>query len=322
LHGITVPGRHHVALRRMGRALAAAGHVAVIPEVARWRDLEVTSREVSPAVGCAYRALQGWPQVDPDRIGLMGFSVAATWAVEHAAAEGDGRFAAVVGMGGYGDLERMLRAMVVGEYEWEGVASRYTPDPYGRWIMGGTLLPVLDGDTYGDHEARVAAGKALRSLAVTAGRHGAYAGEPVYDAAIADLRARLPVAVHPAWDLLAPPSARLVPDVQAGRMLADAMAAAALRGEPELDPRGRLDGLRTPAALLHGEADRLIPYSETLRLAQAVPREQMRSVTVTKLLGHTKRAEAASIGNPRTLVREARSFTGFIRTILRTVERR
>jgi pimeloyl-ACP methyl ester carboxylesterase len=320
LHGITVPGRHHVALRRMGRALAAAGHIALVPEVERWRGLEVTTRETGPALRAAREALRGWRQVDPERIGVMAFSVAATWALEFAASNA-GAFAAVVGIGGYGDPQRMLRAMVVGEHEWEGVTHRYTPDPYGRWIMGGTILPLLQGDAFGLHDERVRAAQALRALAVTAGRNGGFAGLPLYDTVIADLRATLPAGVHRVFDVLAAPSQQPVPDIEGGRALADAMAEAALRHEPELDPSGRLDATAAPVVLLHGYADRLVPYSETLRLAEQVPAQVLRSVTVTKLLGHTRRSETAGIREPRAFAREAAGFLHFVSTMLDAVQR-
>jgi len=175
LHGITVPGRHHLALRRMARALAAAGDVVVVPEVPRWTALEVTSREAGPAVQAGLSVLAGRHGVDPSRVGIMGFSVAATWALAFAARSD--HIAVVVGVGGYGALQPLLRAMVVGEYEWDGVTGSYIPDPYGRWIMGSTLLPLLDGETYGRLDERRAAARALGELARTAGRHGAYAGQ-------------------------------------------------------------------------------------------------------------------------------------------------
>jgi pimeloyl-ACP methyl ester carboxylesterase len=305
----------------MGRALASAGHLALVPEVERWRALEVTTREAAPALRAAYAALSSWPQVDPERIGVMAFSVAATWALEFASANPN-TFAAVAGIGGYGDSRRMLRAMIVGEHDWEGETQRYTPDPYGRWIMGGTILPLIEGDTYGTHEERVVAANALRALAVTAGRNGSYAGLPVYDTAIADMRTAIPSGAHGAWDLLAAPSQRPVPDIEGGRALADAMAEAALRCEPELDPSGRLAGIEAPVVLLHGHADRLVPFSETLRLARYVPVQSLRRVTVTKLLGHTRRSEAAGIRDPSALGREAAGFVGFVNAMLKAVERR
>jgi pimeloyl-ACP methyl ester carboxylesterase len=321
LHGITVPGRHHAGVKRMARAFAAAGDVVIVPEVARWTSLEVTSRAAAPAV----HAAAGWlahlgPRVSARRVGLIGFSVSATWALEVAAGEERGRIAGCAGMGGYFDLGRMMRAMVVGEHEWEGKPYHYDPDPYGRWIMGGTLLPMLDDRWGGTREEREAAAAALRQLARTAGRHGAYSWMPVYDWLIAELRDSLPQAELPLWDILAPVTGQPRPDPDAGRELAGAMAAAALEVEPELDPRSCLDALTVPVMLLHGAADRLVPYTETLRLARAIPAASLRRVTITKLLGHTKRSEAGRVWNPLALGREGWEFARFIDEMLAMVE--
>src|SRR5688500_11602055 len=41
LHGITVPGRMHAAMRRFAQAFAATGAAVVIPDVAPWRELKI-----------------------------------------------------------------------------------------------------------------------------------------------------------------------------------------------------------------------------------------------------------------------------------------
>lgn len=320
LHGVTVPGRHHEGVRRMARALAAAGHLALVPEVPPWTGLRVDPAEAEPAVRGVLGALAGLPGVDRERVGLLGFSVAATWALELAAGEFGERLRTVVGLGGYGDFDRMIRAMLVGEHEWRGRRRTYRPDPYGRWIVGADLLPRLEGDVYGTAEARTAAGRALHRLAVTAGRNGALAAEPVYDRLIADLRAEIPAGVRGAWDLLAVPSDRAVPDRTAGLALADALAEAGRRGHPELDPTGRLDGLRMPTILLHGRADTLIPFTETLRLAGLLPAAAPSHVLITQAVGHAKTTGAGPPRNPILLAREAAKFALTVGRMLRSVE--
>lgn len=110
-------GRHHDAVRRMARALAAAGHVVVAPEVPRWTALQLTAHDTEPVV-CATL----------DALGV---------------AAGLERVRTVAGVGGFADLERTVRAMVVGEHEWAGRDYRFRPDPYGRWIVGAAWLPAL-----------------------------------------------------------------------------------------------------------------------------------------------------------------------------------
>lgn len=319
LQGVTVPGRHHEGVRRMARALAAAGHFAVVPEVPSWTRLQVDPREAYPAIRSALALLRSMDEADMRRVGLMGFSVAATWALIAAASELGGSLRAVAGLGAYGDLRRMLRAMVVGEHDWQGRRYQYAPDPYGRWILGADLLPLADRTQYGTREEREAAGGALRRLAYTAGRNGALADTPVYDALIADLRGALPRGALAAWDLLAPPSTQPVPDREAGIALAEVLAEAGARAYPELEPTGRVDEVKVPVVLLHGRGDRLIPFTETLRLASLLPSTAHASVHITGLIGHAK-AEKSTARNQLAALKEVVPFARTAKRLLERVE--
>lgn len=321
LHGVTVPGRHHEALRRMARALAVSGQVAFVPEVPSWTALEVRPADAGSTVRAALDSAGDLAPIDTARLGLMGFSVAATWALEVAGGALAGRFRAVAGMAGYGDIERTIRAMVVGEHEWGRRKFTYAPDPYGRWIMGANLLPLLEGDEWGTSEERAAAATALLNLAQTAGRNGALAREPVYDSLIGELRAEVRGAAIEAWDLLAPPSSNPVPDRAAGRALAGALAGAAVRAYPEMDPSGQLEGLAGPVILLHGRHDTLVPFSETLRLARLLPSAARPHVTITRLFGHTKSRETGRLANPLLLARETLAFVGVVEAMLHALDR-
>ena len=53
-----------------------------------------------------------------------------------------------------------------------------------------------------------------------------------------------------------------------------------------LSPRGRLQTLRTPVYLLHGEADNIIPSAETLWMASQLPREDLKAMLVSPVLSH------------------------------------
>jgi dienelactone hydrolase len=320
LHGVTVPGRHHQALRRMARSLAAAGQLVLVPEAPSWRSLLVQPGDTEPAVRSALAKLDGWPRVDRRKLGLMGFSVSATWALEVASGDLRDRFRTVVGMGAYGNMHSLMEAMVTGRHVLDGTIESYRPDPYGRWIMGANLLPLLDGDGYGSPEARVTAARALHQLADTAGSNGALAGEPVYDPLIRALRATLPADGLRAWDLLAPPSKDLVPDATAGRELAARLADAAIAAHPDLDPAGRLEGLRARVFLLHGRRDHLVPFTETLRLAQQLRATIDARVTITRLVGHTKSREARPPRNPVTLGGELARFVDTMEAIITSIE--
>ncbi len=318
LHGITVPGRHHAALVRMAGALSAAGHLALVPEVPAWSALRVTPADTAPAVHDALEALPRWPRVDRNRVGLMGFSVAGTWALEVAAGDLRDRFATVASMGGYRDLHSALMWLIAGTHDSPPPSP---PDPYGSWVMGASLLPEVEGAAWGTEADRRAAADALRRLAVTAGRHGAGAASPVYDPLIADLRRDLSPGARQTWDLLAVPGGGPAPDRIPARLLASALATAGERVEPMLDPGGRLAGLAAPAFVLHGYGDRLIPASESRLLWEEVPEAARRRLLVTRLMGHTKRSEAGRLG-PLSAASEASRFAAFVADLLDTVERR
>lgn len=319
LQGVTVPGRHHEGLRRMARALAAAGHAVLAPEVPEWTALRVDPGAGEPAVRACLSRFHAWPGVDSGRLGLMAFSVAGTWGLELAARKSGSGLRTAVSVGAYADFRRTVVAMVTGGHEWNGKQFHHRPDPYGRWIVASDLLPRLDSDDYGTREEREVAGRALHQLAYTAGRNGALAGTAVYDRLIKELRDTLPAGVLPAWDVLAPASERLVPDAPAGRQLAEALAVAGLRAHPELDPSGRLGGLAargTRVVLIHGRQDTLIPFSETLRLATLLPADTRRMVTITALLGHAKAAEGLLRRGPAVLAHEAYRFAATMRHII------
>lgn len=298
LHGLTVTGRHHQGVRRFAAALAAAGAVVVVPEVPAWAELRVTPDDTAPALadGLAYLAARG--DVQRQHLAAIGFSVGATWLL-HAAAEAalPERLRGVVGIGAYADLGRTVRCRLTGEHEWRGRWQRLQPDPYGRWIVGASILPLLDdADGFGARETREAVAAALASLAREAGRRDAYADLPLFDALKRDLRERLPAPGQALWDLFTPPAGRLPDDLAGARALARALARTALRHQPSLDVRPALAGLRIPVVLLHGRRDTLIPSSELPRLVSYLPRGLPRRAALTGWFTHAKRQPVPSRG--------------------------
>lgn len=53
-----------------------------------------------------------------------------------------------------------------------------------------------------------------------------------------------------------------------------------------LSPHGRLETLRVPVYLLHGEADNIIPSAETLWMATELPQSTLKAVLVSPVLSH------------------------------------
>ena len=282
LHGLTVPGRHHLGMVRFVRSLCATGAAVVVPDIPSWRVLRLDLAAARHTLEAGIAFLANHPRVAPDRIGAVGFSFGATQAL---ATAGDPRLrdqmAGLVAFGGYCDPVRMLRALFTGEHEWQGEHSRMEPDPYGRWIIAGNYLTRIPG-----FEAMGGMQEAALELALESGRYGAQAWMPVYDPLKLRLRERLSPEERELWDLLVPQTTA-TPDLSEVRALADRFAAEVPRHDREIDARPRLPGIRARVVLSHGRADRLIPYTETLRLSAAMPAEAQVNTIVTGLFAHS-----------------------------------
>lgn len=298
LHGVTVPGARHPVLRRFARALAAAGGTVLIPEIGIWSDLRVDPEIADGLIEDSARHLARRPPRG-DGVGVIGFSFGATQALITASRpEARPFISRVVGFGGYCDLARSIRFMLVGEHEWKGRRHAVEPDPYGRWVLAANFLTDVPGC-----RAMEAVASAAHELAAEAGRRFVYAGDADLDPLKARLAERLADDERRIWGILAPRAGHLPPR-EAAVELGDALAAAALRRFPQLDPRPVLPRLHQRVVLAHGYDDRLIPYSESLRLLEHLPDRTRPQLTITRLFAHSRGAEGIRIRDyPREAVR-------------------
>ena len=98
------------------------------------------------------------------------------------------------------------------------------------------------------------------------------------------------------------------------------MARAAVDRYPLLASTTGLDEQQLPLVLVHGRSDRLIPFTETLRLAQNLPPRAVQRVTITRLFGHTRSREARPPRDPAARARELGAFAGTIHSLLAAAE--
>jgi dienelactone hydrolase len=226
------------AVRRLGDGLARTGIVALIPDSPRLREGHVTLAEIDAIVG-AVEALRQMPEVDPDRIGLVGLSVGGGLAL--LAAEDDriaGSLASVYSVGGYASALDLLRA----------IGGRATVDPgrpawapsdlaiiaYRRQLIDTLTSPV-------DRESLEAAFLAAEPAPVDAGRL-----TPEGRTILALLEGGDPETIDQLLGRLPP---------------------AAIRTLQRLSPIERIDAIRAPVFLIHDVNDPYVPVGETRRLA-------------------------------------------------------
>lgn len=285
LHGMTRPGRHHPQLLRFTRAMASAGLATIVPDVPEWRDLRLRPELSGPTVRAALQGLRDADRTAHDRVGVIGFSFGAPHAI---AVAGEAEFrdsvAGAAGFGGYCDLESTFRFMMTGHFG-PGLEARadehyLKPDPYGRWIVGANFLTDVPDFANAEEVAT-----ALHALATEAAVVGAPSWDPVYDSFIRTLRERLTAAWRPLFDQFAPESSATRVDVVDARDLAAGLAAAARRVNPAIDPAPGLSRVDAPVSLMHGRNDHLIPWTESMRIDEAVGASC--HTTVTRLFGHT-----------------------------------
>jgi pimeloyl-ACP methyl ester carboxylesterase len=183
------------------------------------------------------------------------------------------------------------------------------PDPYGRWICAGQYLPLTPGfEDSGDIAA------ALRTLALEAGRLRVYAGDPVLDPVKERLRVTIDAERRPLYDIFAHRADSMPRDDPETRDIATRIAHAAVTVEPRLDPTSFLPRIDTPVLIAHGRDDRLIPFTESIRLGRAVPASALERCEVTGLFAHSGGTQEG-LGVLGTMT-EAVRFASLMRAVL------
>jgi pimeloyl-ACP methyl ester carboxylesterase len=313
LHGLTYSGRKHPSLIRFVTAVAAAGNAVLVPDIPEWRQLRVAPAVTRETIRSAVRELHERDDIDPDRVGLFGFSFGATQALIAAAdPEIQSLLHGIAAWGGYCDIDRLFVFGMTGEHELDGQEYQLQPDPYGAWVMAGNYLTQIPG-----HETQAEVAAALHELAREAGRLGRYAWEPVYDPVKTRLRETLTGSERELFDIIAPRTDAPAGDIAYRRSLGRALADTVRRIDPGLDPLPFLDAVGVDILLAHGRDDRLIPYTETLRLARHLPPDRLTGPVITALFAHSGGADL-SIG-PLHVVQEGIRFAGVLRSILRLI---
>ncbi|NNM32533.1 MAG: hypothetical protein HKO53_05685 [Gemmatimonadetes bacterium] len=281
LHGVTVAGGAHPSLVRFAGALADTGATVLVPQVDSWRALDLDPSPGHRAISAAVDYIR---TIRPDaRCGLVGFSFGCQPAIMAASAPANREtVAGVVGFGGYGDLESTILFGLTGEYEYGGTVGRIRPDPYGRWIVAANYLARIPGLEDAEDVC-----DALRSLATLAGQRRIMSWDPAHDPVKDELEERIHRDRRGLFRLFAPPADQ-EPDQSEARVIAPKLAEAARRTHPLLEGLDT-DGLSLPPVhLFHGRHDQLIPWVETLRLAEGLEGRCTVRKTVTGLFAHSQ----------------------------------
>jgi pimeloyl-ACP methyl ester carboxylesterase len=279
-------------LLRFAGALSASGAAVLIPEIPEWKELRVSPESVPPIINAAITDLNEREETRSGHMGLVGFSFGAPQAIIAAADPTlTGRLSLVLGYGGYCEPEPTVRFLFTGEHEWKGRRFRLPPDPYGRWVIGANYLTSVPG-----YEDAHDVAQALWKLAAEAGERRVLAWDPEYDPVKDAVVEEVSPERREIFRLFAP-SSEMQPDPGRVEPLIKGLTAAFVASSPLSTPTPFLSDVRTPVHLFHGREDHLIPFSETLRLAERFGNHARVHASVTGLFGHSYRHRALSLAH-------------------------
>jgi pimeloyl-ACP methyl ester carboxylesterase len=119
------------------------------------------------------------------------------------------------------------------------------------------------------------------------------------------------------FDMIAPLTTARRQDEARVLDLAEKVADTALALDPLLDPGPFLSRVRVPILFTHGRDDRLIPFTESMRLARAVPADKSLGLTITSLFQHSGGTQTGL--GPIGLAREGVRFVHLLHRVLTSV---
>lgn len=256
VHGLTPEGKDDPRLAQAARLLARAGFRVAVPTISGLTRLRLRPDDAEPVVA-AVQALGSGNRPEP--IALLGISVGAGPALLAAAdPRVSDRVGAVLSLGGYASAVELLRYFLTGASGYDGISGRAAPRPEAARRF---LLENLD---------LLANAEDRRML-------GAWLSEP---------GSRPPVSLSPEGAAVM----RLVENRDPGRM--DALVQALPPGLQQLlarlSPERVVPRIRARLLLVHGRRDPAVPFTESLRLADAARGKAGTRLVVVGVVAHVE----------------------------------
>ena len=250
--GVNNLGRNHPAIERVADALARTGVAVLVPDSRTLLDGRLEVGDVDGIVD-AFETLAARPEVDAERLGIVGFSVGCSLAL---LAAGSDRIADDVrwvnAFGAYADASSYLAAVSAYRHLAPDGASEvaWTPSPLAREVF---LRFVLD--QVADPQDRAALEDA-HAPAILAGERAE--PDPELAAALRTDVARLVDGLLTA------------PSVPAARAIIEDLPDESLAFIDAISPVRHLDGLSARVWLMHEREDHHVPHVESRVLADAL----------------------------------------------------
>ena len=262
-HGVIDTGKDDPRLKRFASVLCRAGFVVFVPDLKGMRSFRVAPSDIGE-IEAAFSHLLSRQEVRPDSCGLFGFSYGAGPTIIAACRpEIRGKVRFVVSFGGYYDLKNVLSFIATGHFEFRGHRYFRKPQEYGKWVFLANNLGWVESP-----QDRAV----LRKILGVKLRNAHAPIDPFLSRLGGEGRNVLNLLSHADPSQTESFIRKFPPAIRS--------SISALSVAPVLkDLRARL-------ILAHGEDDDLIPFTETLRLAQAAPHPEGTCMKILKTFSH------------------------------------
>lgn len=263
-HGVIDTGKDDPRLRRLAEILCRAGFVILIPDFPGMRTFRISPADIEEVRVAFENFIRLESYINKDACGLFGFSYGAGPTIIAAcrpAIRDKVRF--VVSFGGYYDLKNVLSYIGTGYFEYENKRFFRPPQEYGKWVFLANNLDLINSAADKSVLEEILRVKLKDEKAPIThflsrlGREG---------------RDILELLSHSDPEQTESLIKKLPPSIQASLNA--------------LSVRSALPGLKAGIILAHGEDDDLIPFTETLRLARAVPDPQKAYCQIIRTFTH------------------------------------
>jgi dienelactone hydrolase len=262
-HGVIDTGKDDPRFKRFATVLCQAGFAVFVPDLKGMRGFRIAPSDVDE-IQAAFSHFISRQEVRPESCGLFGFSYGAGPTIIAACRPGireKVRF--VVSFGGYYDLKNVLSFIATGNFAFQGKRYFRKPQEYGKWVFLANNLDWVE--SLNDRTV-------LRKILKLKLRDE--------NAPIDSFLTQLGGEGRNVLNLLshADPSQtesfiqRLPPAIRS--YMADLSVAPVLKD------------LQAQLILAHGEDDDLVPFTETLRLAEAAPDPGKVYLKILKTFSH------------------------------------
>ena len=283
-HGVLETGKDDPRLVALANELATCGFAVLVPELDGLKSLRLEMEE-SDDIVAAFRFLLSMDEVDDTRSGLFGISFAAGPILKAAADPSiRERVKFVVSFGGYYDTVNVVRYLTTGRDEYRGHRHVQPPEAYARYVFLRNLLAHMR-----EEEDRM-----LLSSLVDAIEREANAGATSLEGEpLAFSPDQLTEGGHAVYELIRNQ------DPDQVRSLMEATEPNVQDYLESLSLRTIVPRVKARLLIGHGDTDPLLPSTESLRLADALPDPGRVHVAILKVVSHV---------DARLSVRSVREF--------------